>query len=147
MSLAHAADRDLGDAILLSAYTGLRKGELLRLTKADVEDGCVVVRSGKSKTSERIIPVPRVALPILKRLPIKMDANKLDKEWRKVRSAAGLDHVRFHDLRHTYGSWLAQSGASGVIIRDAMGHSSLTVTSRYLHSAPAHVRAAVRKLK
>lgn len=146
MSLVHAAPKALGDAILLSAYTGLRQGELLRLTKADAAAGCVVVRESKSGKS-RTVPVPKQALPILRRLPIRLTRNQLDTQFRKVREAARLEHVHWHDLRHTYGSWLAQTGASGPVIRDTMGHSNLSVTSRYLHTVPEHVRAAVRKLK
>lgn len=147
MSLVHAADKALGDAILLSAYTGLRQGELLRLKPADVADGCVIVREGKTEKSRRTIPVPRQALPILKRLPIKLSIAQLNRGFRAVRKECGLEHVHFHDLRHTYGSWLAQSGAPSTVIRDVMGHSNLTVTSRYLHTVPEHVRAAVRRLK
>lgn len=146
MTLARAADRRMRDAILLSAYTGLRQGELLRLQPGDVADGCVIVRTGKTKTSERLIPVPRQALPILKRLPIKMTLHELDYWWRDLRKRTGIQ-ARWHDLRHTYGSWLAQSGAPPTVIRDLMGHSTLTMTSRYTHTAPEHVRAAVRKLK
>jgi integrase len=147
MAMVHAASKTLGDAILLSAYTGLRQGELLRLTPADAADGCVIVRKGKSRASLRTIPVPRQALPILKRLPIKLDKSQLRHAFDALREELGMAHVRWHDIRHTYGSWLAQSGASGPVIRDAMGHSTLQVTSRYLHTAPEHVRAAVRRLK
>ena len=147
MTLVHASPKALGDAILLSAYTGLRQGELLRLTPADAVDGCVIVRKGKTKTSVRTVPVPKAALPILDRLPIAYTKGQLRHAFDAVREACGMEHVRWHDIRHTYGSWLAQSGASGPVIRDAMGHSNLSVTSRYLHTVPAHVRAAVRKLK
>lgn len=147
MGMAQASPQALGDAILLSAYTGLRQGELLRLRPADAVDGCVIVRAGKSDKAARTIPVPRQALAILARLPIALTVNELSWAWRKARAAAGLPHVRWHDIRHTYGSWLAQAGASGPVIRDAMGHSNLSVTSRYLHTVPAHVRAVVRKLK
>ena len=146
MALVHAAPKALGDAILLSAYTGLRRGELLRLKPPDVADGCVIVRESKSGKS-RTVPVPRQAASILKRLPIALTSNEMEVRWRNARKATGLTHVRWHDLRHTYGSWLAQSGASGPILRDVMGHSNLSVTSRYLHTVPDHVRAAVRKLK
>lgn len=147
MSLVHASPKGLGDAILLSAYTGLRQGELLRLMPADAVDGCVIVNRGKTKTSVRTVPVPRQAMPILRRLPIAYTQGTLRHAWESVREACGMEHVRWHDLRHSYGSWLAQSGASGPVIRDAMGHSNLSVTSRYLHTVPAHVKAAIEKLK
>jgi site-specific recombinase XerD len=57
-----------------------------------------------------------------------------------------LPHVHWHDLRHTYASWLAQAGQPMGAIRDLMGHSSLAVTNRYAHLAPSHLRAAVASL-
>ena len=147
MTLVHASPKPLGDAILLAAYTGLRQGELLRLTPTDAVDGCVIVRKAKSHAGVRTVPVPKQALPVLKRLPLPFTKWTLRQEWEAVRKECAMEYVRWHDLRHTYGSWLAQSGASGPIIRDAMGHSNLSVTSRYLHTVQPHVRAAVRRLK
>ena len=51
-----------------------------------------------------------------------------------LRSSAPL---RFHDLRHTYGSLLAAAGVDLVTIQSAMGHSALATTGRYLHAKPA----------
>lgn len=144
--IAHAGSKPMADAILLAAYTGLRQGELLRLQKSDVIGDCVVVRVSKSG-KPRTVPVPKQAQAVLKRLPIPLTVNELSWAFRGVRTAAKLPHIRWHDLRHAYGSWLAQSGASATVIRDVMGHSNLSVTSRYLHTVPKHVRAAVRKLK
>ncbi len=147
MALIAHADKGMADAILLSAYTGLRQGELLRLLPSDVAGDCIVVRVSKSGRP-RTVPVPAVAMSILKRLPLPFtNADQLRWAFRGVRTAAKLPHIRWHDLRHAYGSWLAQSGASATVIRDVMGHSNLSVTSRYLHTVPKHVRAAVRKLK
>ena len=64
----------------------------------------------------------------------------------QARVAAGLPQIRFHDLRHAYGTWLAEAGTDGPTIRDVMGHSSLTVTSRYLQTAGENARRAVAKL-
>ena len=59
---------------------------------------------------------------------------------------AGLRRIRFHDLRHTFGSQLIQSGASLVYARDQMGHSSIRVTADiYAHLIPgANVEAIDR---
>jgi integrase len=64
-----------------------------------------------------------------------------------VRKAAGLVDVRFHDLRHTCGSWLAQAGVPQSHIAEVLGHSTLRMTKRYAHIAPATARAAVEKLE
>ncbi len=49
--------------------------------------------------------------------------------------------LRFHDLRHTFGSLLAARGVDVVTIQKAMGHSALSTTSRYLHARPASEQA------
>jgi site-specific recombinase XerD len=50
--------------------------------------------------------------------------------------------LRWHDLRHTYGSLLAADGVDLVTIHSAMGHLALATTGRYLHARPASEQAA-----
>ena len=60
--------------------------------------------------------------------------------WRRfeaAREAAKLRHLRFHDLRHCFGSQLATSGYGVEVIAEAMGHGDYEVTKRYLHARPA----------
>jgi integrase len=60
---------------------------------------------------------------------------------------AGLRRVRFHDLRHTFGSLLIQTGASLAYVRDRMGHSSIQVTvDIYGHLVPGSNVSYVDKL-
>ncbi len=54
-----------------------------------------------------------------------------------------MQPLRFHDLRHTFGSLLAVGGVDVVTIQKAMGHSALSTTSRYLHARPASEQAHV----
>ncbi|KWE63729.1 integrase [Burkholderia ubonensis] len=51
-----------------------------------------------------------------------------------------------HDLRHTFASWLVTAGVSLYVVKDLLGHSSITVTERYAHLAPHVGREAVRTL-
>jgi integrase len=61
--------------------------------------------------------------------------------------AAGLRHIRFHDLRHTFGSLLIQRGASLAYVKDQMGHSSIQITvDTYGHLIPGADIAWVDKL-
>jgi integrase len=64
--------------------------------------------------------------------------NMRNRHWTHALARAGLEHARLHDLRHTYASWLLQGGASLSEVAEVMGHSSITVTSRYAHLAPSH---------
>lgn len=131
------------DAVLLAVLTGLRRAEILRLTTADRRNGALVL--GETKNGRpRIVPLPKEAAAI--RLPIGLSEGMLRKGFEEARAKAGLPGVRFHDLRHTYASWLVQAGSGLTVVRDLLGHSSLAVTSRYSHLSDRHLRQAVRKL-
>lgn len=136
---------EVGDYVRLAAYTGIRKGHLLRLTAHDVRDGWITLdRSSKTRTLQQVPLHPRVEA-IAARLPLGVSENKLDWEWRTARKTTGLA-CRFHDLRHTCASWLVQAGVPLLTVRDFLGHSTVAVTQRYAHLAPEHLRDAVLKL-
>jgi integrase len=62
-----------------------------------------------------------------------------------IRAEAGLNHLRFHDLRHSAASYMAQAGASLYVIQQVLGHSEPSVTQRYAHrSAETLLDAANR---
>jgi len=141
--LLKAASGRVRDAILLAALTGLRRGELLALAPENRRDGTLIL--GDSKNGRpRIVPLPPEALHV--RLPIGLTNDQLRHGYDEACAAAGIEGLRFHDLRHSYASWLVQAGQSLTTVRDLLGHSTLAVTSRYAHLAPEHLRAAVRKL-
>jgi integrase len=60
---------------------------------------------------------------------------------------AGLRHIRFHDLRHTFASLLIQNGESLAYVKDQLGHSSIKMTvDVYGHLVPGANRQAVNRL-
>ena len=67
----------------------------------------------------------------------------IDKPWRRVRAAAGIEDVRLHDLRRTMGSWLAQAGNSLHLIGRVLNHSTPSTTQVYARFGDDHVRAAI----
>jgi integrase len=145
--LAAKADPLTADMIWFAVLTGLRRGEMLALEPHQLRGDILVLEATTKSGRPRGIPLPpRAARIASRRLPWGVRYWQLRKRFDAARAAAGLPHVRWHDLRHTYGSWLAQSGQPMTAIRDLMGHSSLSVTSRYSHLAPHHLRAAVRSL-
>jgi integrase len=78
--------------------------------------------------------------------PIEMN-NFCQRVFHPVTTQAGLRRIRFHDLRHTFGSALIQAGASLAYVRDQMGHSSIQVTvDIYGHLIPGANIAFVDKL-
>lgn len=136
----------MGDLVALGIDTGMRLNELLSLTPAHL---CMApglsVRLAATGTKEkraRLIPLTARARAILERRGAALDdgevffdhpVHQVGVAWRQMRSALNLSNeVVFHTLRHTFGSRLAQKGASVVDIQALMGHSSLVVTARYL---------------
>ena len=146
-AIAKHADPLTGDMIRFAALTGLRRGELLRLQPHQVRDGLLLLDSNTKSGRPRGIPLPPQAAAIARaRLPWGVGIDQLRTRFTKARVAAERPHVRWHDLRHTYASWLVQAGQPLTAIRDLLGHSSLAVTHRYAHLAPAHLVAAVGTL-
>lgn len=140
-TVPHAAD-----AIRLAAYTGLRLGELMRLTPAHYRDGCIMLDAQTKTGRPRMIPVPAEALSVIARLPFNRHPRAIERQFEKARAKIGRPELHFHDLRHTYASWLVQSGAPLTAVRDLLGHSNLGVTSRYAHMGAEHLRDAVDKM-
>lgn len=63
------------------------------------------------------------------------------KVWRIIRSMAGLDDVRMHDLRHSFASIAVSGGASLPIIGALLGHAASATTQRYAHLHDDPLRA------
>ena len=155
----------LRSAIIVAIHSGLREGEQLNLMWGDVRfaEGHIVVRNTKSKR-DRIVPMSRTLRKVLERLPrvlvkgevvpyvftnpeteTKFQRFNAD-GWRAALVNAGIVKFRWHDLRHTFASRLAQAGVPITVIKELMGHSTITVTMRYAHLAPSNLRSAVRAL-
>lgn len=145
--LMAAADPRLRDLLQLSVLTGLRRGELLRMTHDNLVDRTLVLDAQTKSGLPRVVPLPKGVLAIARRaLPAQIRADNLRKLFDQARAAAGLPHVRWHDLRRTYGTWLIQGGANLAQVRDLLGHSDIKTTSVYLSTTRPDLRAAVRNL-
>jgi len=87
------------------------------------------------------VAVNRAAWKPGTRIGSHLDGSALRRRYKRARDAAGLRPLRFHDLRHTYGSLLAADGIDLVTIASVMGHSNLKTTERYLHARSASALA------
>lgn len=134
-----------GGYIRLAAYTGIRRGQLLRLTRANVVGDCLNLGTDGKTGQPQLIPLHPSVKAIAKKLPLCSDQVLRD-EWEAARTGLRLPHVRFHDLRHTGASWLLQTGADLMHVKQLLGHSSVAVTQRYAHLKVKHLRGAVRKM-
>lgn len=143
---------DIADIIAVAAYTGMRQGELMKLTAEDVDlaTGQVYVggRDGFETKSKnfRAIPMHDAIKPILERRCEYTGRNvkvfgdewpggkdQLLRAFKKVRnySVKKDDRWTFHSLRHSFATWCAESGVPLRTLMGLMGHSNIETTLRY----------------
>lgn len=146
-TLAAHADPLTADMIWFAALTGLRRGEMLRLREDSVQGDILALDAVTKSGRPRGVPMPPEAARIARRrIPWGVEYWELRDRFEAARTAAGMPWAQWRDLRHTYASWLVQAGQSLGAVRELMGHSSATVTQRYAHLAPDHLRRAVSVL-
>lgn len=68
------------------------------------------------------------------------------KGWDAGLRRAGIENFRFHDLRHTWASWLVQSGVPLSILQEMGGWESIEMVQRYAHLAPNHLTEHAKKI-
>ncbi|MBS1885092.1 MAG: site-specific integrase, partial [Actinobacteria bacterium] len=164
-----AVDRPL---YLTAAMTGLRQGELIALRWKDVDWKACLIRvrrnytrgrfgTPKSKRSSRAVQMPeRVATELRQHFEGSnytgaddlvfchpetgnpYDASKMRKRFDAAKEAAGVRAIRFHDLRHTFGTRMAAAGAPLRNIQEWMGHRDYKTTEIYADYAPDPTRDA-----
>ena len=171
MALVRAAASEQDAAIYLTAaFTGLRRGELIALRWRDVGFAGSVIRvrgnyAGGSVTSPksgkvRSVPMaPDVAQALASLGGRKdwssdddlvfageaggyLDGSALRRRYTAALKRAGLRPLRFHDLRHTFGTRMI-AHADIRRVQEWMGHADIKTTMRYLHYAPSADEAAL----
>ena len=126
--------------ILLALGTGLRRGDIESLIIHDIDftNKYITTKSKKSRKSLGSRPVSAPVVLELARYVSELDTeqgklfndNFSYKRWRKICKKAGLIDLKFHDLRKTFGSLLAQNGVSTAVTQRLLEHSSLRLTNK-----------------
>ena len=147
--------------VVLAISTGARRGELLSLRWSDVDlQRCTLTFHETKNGERRAVPCTGHALDLLKRhAQGRCSGTSLvfpDATGRKPLSIkdafansvqrAGIADFRFHDLRHTFASYMAMEGASLLEIATVLGHKTLQMVQRYSHLSQAHTAGIVTRM-
>lgn len=162
-------------AFLTMYWTGIRVGELLAITLADLDlenrslviskslqriDGKDIVTEPKTEKSKRVIPLPDFLVEELRgyigRLYGIMPQDRmfivtksyLEKEMARGIKVSGVKKIRLHDLRHSHASLLiSKLGAQPKLVADRLGHEKITTTLQtYSHLYPDQGRELADQL-
>lgn len=158
-SLYSACSKKIYPIIVTAINTGMRKSELQNLLWSDIDFKNKRITIVNSKNNEsRIIPMNQTIIKELQKLNKKSkstyvfsDKNgnpsgDIKKSFLKALSKAKIKDFRFHDLRHTFGSYLVMQGVDLKTVQQMMGHKDIRMTMRYSHLSPEHMQKAVESL-
>ena len=147
---------------LLSLHTGMRAGEIHKLTGEclNFENSTIWIRDSKGDKSRHVFmtePLKEILKeryaqygkgPLFpgrqgKIIPEPSHTfSRLANELFNQGASDPLQRVTFHTLRHTFASWLVMAGTPLYTVQRLLGHSSITITERYSHLAPDYLKAA-----
>jgi integrase len=147
--------------VVVALGTGARRGELLGLSWRDVDltRGRAIVQESKNG-ERRSLTLAGQALDVLgerarlRRVgvdPVFASAHGREawfpeRDWKEVLRKAKVHDFRFHDLRHTFASYLAMSGATLAELAEALGHKTLAMVKRYAHLSEQHTSQVVVRM-
>ncbi|MEZ4819964.1 MAG: site-specific integrase [Bdellovibrionota bacterium] len=139
-------------------FTGMRAGEIAGLRWNDIDLNKRLIRvqrsfNGPTKSGkERVVPILDALLPLLKHWRLKnplqvvfpnsvgnlrQPSDRIFQEvFQKCLKKAGLNRIKFHDLRHTFASHWMMNNGSLYRLKDILGHSTIKMTEHYAHLAP-----------
>jgi integrase len=165
-----AASKQDAAIFLTAAFTGLRMGEVLALRIRNLDFGAEAIRveenfvagelgTPKSGRMRSVPMVPELAQALARLLQREhftadddlvfcgeegghLDASALRRRFKAARDKAELRPLRFHDLRHTFGSLAARKAESARELQEWMGHADVKTTMRYTHYRPRGGEAA-----
>lgn len=156
----------LVDFIQLAINTGMRRTEILKLELRNIDQQNRRIHLDGSQTKSgkrRVIPINERAQAAIQsriasntqngitgtRLFLQTNGRpvvQINTAFKNAVIQAGIEDFRLHDLRHTFASWLVQSGVTLPEVRDLLGHATVKQTERYAHLAPGLLHKAVAVL-
>ncbi len=163
--LLAVAPAHLKPIVLRAYYTGMRRGELLKLTwdRVDLKASVIRLRPKDTKTQEgRIIPLTKELTQMFQQFTIYLAADgqrvpqvftyggksigSIRRAFETACQRAGITGVVFHDLRHTFVTNMRRAGVDYFRIMAITGHRTMEVFKRYHTIDRDDLRQAVSQL-
>jgi len=148
--------RSIKMRILLALGTGLRRGDIesLKISDIDFANNYITTASKKTRKSMGARPVSASVMAELTKYVSELGVGQeklftdkfSHKRWKKICEDAGLTDLKFHDLRKTFGSMLAQNGVSTAVTQRLLEHSSSTLTNKIYTNVDPVLRQSVNQL-
>ncbi len=162
--LDEANEKWLKPLIIIALNTGLRLSNLCDLQRSEVNlfNQMIVISAEKMKNDDYIgIPLTERAYNTFKELlrlqsisgyvfhdnGEKLYPVKVQRAFKKIVEKAGFSNFRFHDLRHTFASYLRQKGVDLHTLSKLLGHKSIRMSERYAHLSVDDLRKAISVLE
>jgi integrase len=153
---------DLLDVVEIALGSGMRKNEILTLRWTDVDLDRAMIYLRDTKNGEaRNVALAGHALEVLaarKAARNRIDTDlvfprpgeakpiDIDRQFRQALDTAKIENFCFHDLRHTFASFLAMSGATLPEIAGALGHKTYSMVQRYAHLSDNHTSRVIDRM-
>src|SRR5437867_4972602 len=145
--------------VTVALHSGMRLGEILDLHWYDLDfaSGFILVRDSKNGES-RHVPMDATLFAFFRAYPHRpgtdlVFSSRCGGHIVDVRTGflnsckrAGLTDLHFHDLRHTFASQFVMAGGDLYILKEILGHKSITMTQRYAHLSPTYKIKAIDRM-
>jgi len=142
--------------VLLAVTTGLRRGDIEAIRIGDIhfDRNTITTNNRKAKKAMAERPIPEQIMAELSNyvttLPdgqVSLFADRFSpKKWKAIRRKAGLPKLKFHDLRKTFASLLAQRGVSTAVTQRLLEHSTPQLTNDIYTNVDPVLRQAIERL-
>ena len=133
--------------VAFAILTGMRRGEIMRLTWQDMDlnNGIIHIYESKSGHKREVPIVPDLKNILLGMNPqlhgkvFNLTVKQIEHDFCQALAKAGIVGIRFHDLRHTFASHFMMGGGDLCVLQRILGHSDLKMTQRYAHLSPTYL--------
>lgn len=153
-SLLNALPEHQRDVVVFALSTGLRQGNVLGLTWGQVhlDRRMAMIEHGDTKNGEALgVPLNDIAVAVLLRQLGKHETSVFTfrgkplrsantRAWRAALAKTGISNFRWHDLRHTWASWLRQNDVPTWVLQELGGWKSESMVRRYAHMSVKHLQ-------